>query len=87
MDVSSLKAKLLAEVQQVPENRLAALYDLIHHFRMAVDDTEFNTHATMNYAGCWSNLPDQVFDDFVADISSRRQQAFSGRRTDETSDG
>ncbi|MBF2028452.1 MAG: hypothetical protein IGS48_17075 [Oscillatoriales cyanobacterium C42_A2020_001] len=87
MDVSPLKAKVLEEVQRVPENRLEALYDLILHFRLSDEETETNANSVMSYAGCWNDLPDEMFDGFLEDTAQRRQQAFSRRRTHATNDG
>ncbi len=41
----------------------------------------------MEFAGCWNDMPEEVFDEFISDIVHRRKQAFSGRRSDEKSIG
>ncbi|MFQ3615102.1 MAG: hypothetical protein SNJ57_03480 [Cyanobacteriota bacterium] len=85
MDLSKLQAALFQEIQQVPEDKLPRLYELIHSFRLSAEASSTSAQATLAFAGCWSDLPEQDYTDFTEEIVSRRQQAFSRRRGDEIS--
>jgi hypothetical protein len=86
MSLSELRTKLLAEIQQVPDDKLGELYDLIHAFQLRFSNGALDQPKTiMQFAGCWSDLPDETYTDFLDDISFRRQQAFSQRQHRETS--
>lgn len=85
MDLSRLQAALLQEIRLVPEDKLPTLYDLIHSFRLSAEASSTSAQATLAFAGCWRDLPEQDYADFTAEIVSRRQRAFSGRRGDEIS--
>jgi predicted DNA-binding antitoxin AbrB/MazE fold protein len=43
-----------------------------------------NSEHVMKFAGAWDDMPDDVFDDFFAEVGRRRQLAFSRRRGRET---
>lgn len=85
MNHSEWRAKVLQEVQQIPDAKLAQLYDLIHGFRLSSETNNHNATPIMQFAGCWSNLSDEAYSEFSDEIAIRRQQAFSQRRNRETS--
>jgi len=85
MCVSDLRTKLLAEIQQVPEEKLGELYDLIRTFKLQLNQVADQPNSIMQFAGCWSDLADESYTDFLDDITSRRRQAFSQRQDRETS--
>ena len=85
MDPSQLIAAVLSEVQQIPVERLPEVYRLLQAFRLKTSATVNDPRSTMRFAGCWSDLPDATYDDLTTEIATRRQQAFSERRTHETS--
>lgn len=85
MNRSELRTKVLQEIQHIPENRLVELYNLIHAFRLQVDLVNAQPQSILDFAGCWSDLPDETYTEFFGDISFRRQQAFSQRQHRETS--
>ncbi|MDZ8226233.1 hypothetical protein [Nostoc sp. ChiVER01] len=84
MQDSEWRIKVLKEVQQIPDAKLAQLYEIIHGFRLS---SEANSHnpAIMQFAGCWSDMSDEAYGEFSDEIIIRRQQAFSQRRNRETS--
>ena len=61
------------------------LYDLIHSFRSSTDDASNNAKAILQFAGCWSDMLDKTYTEFVDEMATRRQQAFSQRRDYEIS--
>ncbi|PSB00817.1 hypothetical protein [Merismopedia glauca] len=86
MNTSELRIKVLQEIQQVPEEKLAELYDLISSFRVGSIQSSTSTPSPMmEFAGCWNELPAETYSEFLDDISTRRQQAFSTRENRETS--
>ncbi|NJO42582.1 MAG: hypothetical protein HC769_08860 [Cyanobacteria bacterium CRU_2_1] len=84
MNASELRTKVLAEIQRIPEEKLAEVYDWIHRFRVEAE-TESDTVPMMRFAGCWNDMNREVYDEFINEITLRRQQAFSGRQARETS--
>ncbi len=84
MNPSILRSKVLKEVDLVPEDLLKELYDFIHFFRLGVESSKKPAKKIMQFAGCWQDMPDEVFEEFLADSAERRKQAFSRRRSGET---
>ncbi len=82
---SGLQAAVLREISLVPEDKLTLLLDLIHYFRLGLEASRPSIQSTLEFAGCWSDLPEQDFAEFTEEILNRRQQAFSRRRSDEAS--
>lgn len=85
MDSLNLRTKVITEVNLVPEDKLEELYNFIHYFRLGVEVSKGSLDETMQLAGCWNDMSDETFNDFNEEIRTRRQQAFLGRRSDETS--
>lgn len=84
MSVSALRSKVIEEVQRVPEEKLGEIYEFIHFFRLGVETVKNTPEDIMQFAGCWQDMTDEDFEDFLADITERRYQAFSGRTPRET---
>ncbi|NEQ21247.1 MAG: hypothetical protein F6K28_18890 [Microcoleus sp. SIO2G3] len=87
MNVSKLRAKLVEEIQNIPEDKLTELLKLIHAFKLKSEPASFPNNSIMNFAGCWNDLPEDIYTEFIDDISLRRQQAFSQRQNREVSLG
>jgi hypothetical protein len=85
MNDSDLRTKVLEEIQRVPENQLSELYDLVHSFRLSATFNRTLPQELMQFAGCWSDMSDETYTDWLDDISLRRQQAFSNRQNREAS--
>jgi hypothetical protein len=79
MESPPLREQVLDEIRLIPEEKLFELYELIHDFRLDLSKTRSTPHI-MQFAGCWQDLPDDVFTDFSEEIELRRQQAFTQRR-------
>ncbi len=56
------------------------LYNFIHYFRLGVEVSQESLNPTMEFAGFWNDMLDEMFANFNEEISTRRQQSFSGRR-------
>lgn len=65
MDSSKLRDRVLKEINLIPEDKLAELYDFIHHFRLGIEEPLGNTLAIMQFAGCWNDMSDEIFADFA----------------------
>jgi hypothetical protein len=81
MSAFTLREKLIEEVQRIPENKIEELYDFVHHFRVGLESTQGQVLPILKFAGCWNEMPEEIFAEFLAEISPRRQQAFLGRRS------
>jgi hypothetical protein len=82
---SAEKNKVLKEISLIPEDKLPAVYQWLHYFRLGLEASRGRTRSVMSYAGCWQDLPEQVFDTFMEDLALRRRQAFTRRRAGEAS--
>ncbi|MEH2178636.1 hypothetical protein [Nostoc sp.] len=87
MKPSNLRTKLLTEINLIPEEKLEEVYNFIHSFRVGVEASQGTPEQIMQFAGCWNDMSDETFSDFTEEINARRQQAFLGRRSDESSFG
>ncbi len=87
MKISTIREKVVEEVNQIPEERLPQILDLIHHFRVGLQFSRKKTDKITNYAGCWKDMPEDLYQDFMSEVSQRRQAAFSRRRNRETNVG
>lgn len=85
MDSSNIRTKLAAEIELIPEEKLDDLYNFIHFFRLGVQNSQGEVDQIMQFAGCWSEMPDEAFADFNEEIITRRQQGFLKRRDNESS--
>lgn len=75
---------VLDEINQIPENKLPEVYEIVHHFRENLVKPQKNGKQILKFAGCWTDMPDDVYNNFLGEITSRRKQAFSKRKSDET---
>lgn len=70
MDLADLRAKVWEEIEHVPDDQLTELYDLVqtirHRATPAIADP-------LSFAGCWSDLPDAIYDELLNDVSDHRQ--------------
>jgi len=61
--VCSLSEITLEEVQQIPDAKLAQLYEMIHGFRLSSETNNHNA-AIIQFAGCWSEMSDEAYGNF-----------------------
>jgi hypothetical protein len=85
MKRSDLRTKVWEEIVNVPDDKLVELYHLVQTFRQHSESTIAHTPNVMTFAGCWSNLSEDIYSEFLSNLDDRRQQAFSERRFRETS--
>ena len=76
--------QIIAEINLIPEDKRKELYELIHQFRIGLDRPKNNQNEIMKFAGSWSDMPEEDFNDFCEEIEQRRQATSSRRFDDET---
>lgn len=76
-----IKDKLLQEINLIPEDKLIGLYNFIYYFWLGLEKSKMkvDTKPVLAFAGCWQDIPDALFDDFMEDLSQRRHEAFRRR--------
>lgn len=84
MSVAELRIKVIEEIQRIPREKLGELYDVIHFFRVGIEQTKTLPHNILQFAGCWEDMTDDEFDSFLIEIAERRSKAFSRRNQRET---
>ena len=85
IETTLLRQKMIEEIHHIPEDKIRELYNVIHFFRVGVETVNSNSQNNiMAYAGCWEDMPDQEFTDFLHDITERRSAVFLGRNHRET---
>ena len=84
MDNIVSKNQLIEEISLIPEDKHKELYDLIHRFRMSLNQSEHKINEIMQFAGSWSDISEEEFIDFCEEIEQRRQTSSERRFPDET---
>lgn len=87
MKTSTICEKVVDEIKQIPEERQQQILDVIHHFRIGLQRSQKKTHKINNYAGCWKDMPEDMYQDFLNEVNQRRHTAFSRRWDIETNVG
>lgn len=81
---SMIKRRVFQEIELIPEDKLADLYTFLHYFRLGLKKAHSpKNEQILAFAGCWQDMPDELFAEFTAGIVARRSQAFIGRRNSE----
>ena len=79
-----IKQRVLQEIELIPEDKLADLYNFLHYFRLGLEKAHpAKREQILAFAGCWQDMPEEIFAEFTAEIAERRSQAFVGRRNSE----
>jgi len=79
LEAMDLRHQLIEEIKCLPEDRLGPILDLVHFFRVGLESSSSGRSSVMDYAGCWRDMPDEVFQAFHDDIEQRRRSAFATR--------
>ena len=87
MGKSVIRDKVIEELKLIPEYKLSEIYDFIHYFRIGLQESKGNIDKIMEFAGCWKEMSENLFNEFLEEIRQRRNLAFSRRRNDEASTG
>ncbi len=78
MSPSTIRRKVQEEIAMIPDEKIAKLFDLVHHFRRRARPSE-NAERIMSLAGSWTDMPEAEYASFVSEIEERRHRA--GTRT------
>ena len=84
MEQLHIREKVAEELRRVPDEKMEKVYNFIRHIRIELQNSGTNVDKIMGFAGCWSDMPDDVFSEFIQEMRDRRAQAFAGRRKNET---
>lgn len=76
--------QIIEEINLIPEDKRQELYNLIHQFRISLERSHNNVDEIMQFAGSWSDMPEEDFSDFCEETEQRRQASSSRRFSDET---
>jgi hypothetical protein len=87
MAKSAIRDRVISEVELIPEHKLSEIFDFIHYFRVGLQKSKGNFEQIMQFAGCWKDMPEDTFNNFLVEIRRRRKQAFSKRRSGEARTG
>jgi len=87
MKNSTIREKVLNEIDKIPEDKLTNILDLIHHFRIGLQHSREGDIKVEDFSGCWEDMPDSVYENFLTQLKERRGTAFSRRRNRETNLG
>ena len=79
-----IRKKVIEELRRIPDEKMGNIYEFIRHIRTEPQNSRTNVDKIMGFAGCWSDMPDNAFSEFIQEMRDRRAQAFAGRRKNET---
>lgn len=80
MEEPTTRERVIEEIKLMPDHKLQEVYDVLHYFRLGLQKPEKNSDRIMKFAGCWEDMPEEAFREFLKDVKDRREQAFSRRR-------
>jgi len=79
MTLSVTKDTLINEISLLPEDKLGEMYNLIHKFRLGAEKAKQKESNVLSFSGAWKDMDDEIFNDYLSDISERRSKAFGSR--------
>lgn len=82
---STMRDKVLEEIQLIPEDKIEELYHFIHDFRLGLQPLAGKGNRIMQFAGSWEDMHAEIFAQFTEEIAQRRRHAFAERRGSATS--
>ena len=57
-----IKRRVLQEIELIPEDKLADLYNFLHYFRLDLEKAHpAKRERILAFAGCWKDMPDGIF--------------------------
>jgi hypothetical protein len=68
---TSLREKVIEEVNLLPEEQLSDVLSIIHRFRLGLEARPAST-GIMAFAGVWRDMPDDAFDELLLELRTRR---------------
>jgi len=68
MDNSVVLDRVIQEIRLIPNHKLDEMYDLIHYFRLGLENSSRDTAPIMALAGSWQDLTEANFQEFMQEI-------------------
>lgn len=84
MEQLEIREKVIEELRKIPDEKMENIYQFILRIRTEPQKSRTNVDKIMGFAGCWSDMPENAFSEFIQEMRDRRAQAFTGRRKNET---
>jgi hypothetical protein len=81
---STVRDRVIKEIQLIPEEKLDELFDFLHHFRLGLKKRKNMSKDIMDFAGSWKDMTEEQFGAFMGEIEQRREDAFTRRRNGES---
>jgi hypothetical protein len=80
--MASIKEKIIKEVEKIPKNKIAQLYDVIHLFRMEVESPQKALKGkrieAVKFFGIWKDMSPEE-NAVLDEILSRRKRTYRER--------
>jgi hypothetical protein len=80
--MASIKEKIIKEVEKIPKNKIAKLYDVIHLFRMEVESPQKAPKdkriEAVKFFGLWKDMSPEE-NAVLDEIQGRRQRTYRTR--------
>lgn len=80
--MASFKEKIMKEVEKIPKNKIAQLYDVIHLFRVEVERPQKTPKdkgiEAIKFFGIWKDMSAEE-DAVLAEIEARRKRTYRTR--------
>ena len=80
MKTSRIRKQVVEEISKIPDEKLPQMLDLIHRFKRELKISPTKRNKITSYSGCWKDIPEDTYREFMEEISQRRRTAFSRRR-------
>ncbi|MCF8373911.1 MAG: hypothetical protein K9H64_19970 [Bacteroidales bacterium] len=68
---------IINEINRIPVNFLPDVYNIVHSFTSKIETKEQNRKNILQFAGSWSDMPDEKFNDMMDEIHRNRKEMFS----------
>ncbi len=75
----TIREKVVEEVNRLPDEQLEDIFNLIHHFRLGLEANRSKPDI-MSFAGCWKDMPEAEFEDFLNEMQTRRRDTSRRKR-------
>ncbi|KAA0230556.1 hypothetical protein EDS67_06530 [candidate division KSB1 bacterium] len=86
-DTNTVREKVLEEIKSLPDEKLSAVLNFIHSFQLDRQLVNIRPDHATHFAGSWRDMPEEIYNEFIGEITTRRKTAFSRRRNRETDIG
>ena len=69
-----IREKVIEELKMISDEKMEKVYDFIHNLNTDLQRSATDYDKLMSFAGCWSDMPDNDFSEFIQEIRDRRAQ-------------